>query len=366
MKRETAPPEFGEGSNVILTDTPPLPAIPHTRRQERRWVVLLLLLGLGSTLLLTTLAGNAETVALLRAANPFFVALICLTQFLRYVAMTVSLRAVAEIVNGFAPMVTLFQVVVAAQAANRTFVGGAAGLVIRLAFFLRRGMHSGTFFAMETIEDCASLVAVALLFVAGLTVVLASGVGPSLRWDVIGLVIAGALALATLAIFVVRRRAWVEAAADVSAQSINRVIGKFARRNVYDPRRVRGGVADFYRGLALAKTDARRVFISCCCSLARLSCDAVALYFAYLAIGYPVPFGTVLLIFIVSTSISTLAAVPGQIGVMETTLALMSTALGVPFPAAVSASLLFRFISFWLPIPFGYAFAWNLQRKELI
>ncbi|MBI4672686.1 MAG: flippase-like domain-containing protein, partial [Chloroflexi bacterium] len=255
--------------NAILTDAPPLPAIPHTRRQERRWIVLLLLLGLGSTLLLTTLAGNAETFALLRDANLFFVALIGVTQFLRYVAMTGSVRVVAEIVKVRVPLTRMFQVTVAAHAANRTFVGGAAGVLIRLAFFLKRGMHSGTFVAVETIEDGASLAAVALLFITGLYVVLANGAGNGLRWDVIGLVIAGALALAGLVIFLLRRRALVERLAETLAQAVNRVIAKFAHRNLYDEHRVRGGVADFYRGLELAQTDPQRVFVSFCCSLAR-------------------------------------------------------------------------------------------------
>lgn len=351
---------------IILSDTPPLPAVPHTRRQERRWIVVLLLLGLGSTILLTSLAGNAETVALLLTANLFFVACMALTQFVRYVAMTFSLRAVTRIVKMRVPFAPLFEVVVAAQAANRTFVGGAAGLVMRLAFFLRRGMHSGTFIAIETIEDVASLCAVALLFLTGAAIVMASEVGKGLDARVFGAVIAGAALLTGLAIALVRNRARVEQIADVLAQGINRLVEKFARRNLYDARRVRNGVDDFYRALALARTDPGRVVVSFCCALVRLGSDAVALYFAYLAIGYAIAPGAALLIFIVSTSVATVAAVPGQIGVMETTLTFTSAALGVPLPVAVSASLLFRAISFWLPIPFGYAFAWDLQRRELI
>ncbi len=352
--------------NLILTDTPPLPAVPHTQRQERRWIVVLLLLGLGSTILLTSLAGNAETFALLLNTNPFYVACIALTQFVRYVAMTVSLRAVTGIVKMRVPFVPLFEVVVAAQAANRTFVGGAAGLVLRLAFFLRRGMHSGTFVAVETIEDVASLGAVALLFLSGAAIVLSSEAGNALDARVFGAVIAGAVGLTVLVVALLRNRALVEQIADALAQGINRLVEKFARRNLYDARRVRGGVDDFYRALALARTAPGRVVISFGCALVRLGSDAVALYFAYRALGYEIAPGSVLLIFMVSTSVATLAAVPGQIGVMETTLALVSTALGVPLPVAVGASLLFRVISFWLPIPFGYAFAWDLQRRELI
>ncbi len=350
--------------NIIRSDAPPFSAAPRTRRQERRWFVVLVLLGLGSTILLTWFAGSAETLALLRRADLFFVACIALTQLARYVAMTFSLRAVTGIVKIRVPFAPLFQVVVAAQAANRTFVGGAAGLALRLAFFLRRGMRSGTFIAVETIEDVASLAAVAVLFLTGAAIVLTSEVGNAVdaRW--FGATIAGALILAFLLVALLRRRALVERIADASAQVVNRVVGNIARRNLYDARRVRGGVDDFYRALALARRDLYRVAISFSCSLVRLGSDAVALYFAYRAVGYAIAPGTALLIFIVSTSVATLAAVPGQIGVMETTLTLLSAALGVPLPVAVSASVLFRLISFWLPIPFGYAFAWNLQRRE--
>lgn len=352
--------------NVILSETPPLPAIPHTQRQERRWILVLLLLGLGSTILLTTFAGNAETFALLARAIPFFVALIALTQIGRYLAMAVSLRVVAEIVKMRVSMLPLFEVVVAAQAANRTFVGGAAGLAIRLSFFLRRGMRSGTFIAVETIEDGVSLVAVALLFLTGVVYVFSSDAGMGLNVQAVAVVSVGVLLLAALAIVLLRNRALVEKIADALAQGVNRIVGKIARRNLYDAARVRGGVNDFYSALLLAKTDLPRVLISFGCALTRLGCDALGLYFAYLAVGYEIAPGTALLIFIVSTSVSTLAAVPGGIGVMETTLALMSTALGVPLPIAVSAALLFRVISFWLPIPAGYAFAWHLQRREMI
>jgi CspA family cold shock protein len=75
---------------------------------------------------------------------------------------------------------------------------------------------------------------------------------------------------------------------------------------------VRGGVNDLYRSLALARRDPGRVTIAFLCAVGRLGSDWIALYFAFLAVGYPVPLGTVLMIFIVSTSVATLTIVPGQ------------------------------------------------------
>jgi len=355
-----------QNGQVLVPPVPSRPERPQAASERHRWIVVLLILGLASTLILTSFTGRAETFALLLNANLVFVAGIIAFQVLRYVAMTVSIRVIAAIVAVRAPFVELFEVVVAAQAANRTFIGGAAGLAIRLAFFVKRGMHSGTFVAVEGIEDAVSLVAVALLFLSGLGLVLVSGAGAGIRLDVIAAFIAGVIVLTAAVITLLRHRAWVERAADALARVVQATIGRLARRNWYSPERVQGGVADLYRAFALARRDPVRVLISFFCALGRLGCDWIALYFAFRAVGYDISPGAVLLIFIVSTSVATLAIVPGQIGVMETTLAVMATALGVPPPVAVGASLLYRLISFWLPIPFGYAFAWNLEKRGLL
>ncbi len=351
---------------MISEPTTTIYSPPPLRQPNRRWILVLLTLGLASTLLLTFLAGAAQTFSLLLNANLFFVACMIFFQTLRYVAMTISTRVVAAIVGLRVPLLPMFQTTVAASAANRTFIGGAAGLVIRGAFFLKRGMHGGTFAAVEGIEDVVSLCAISLMFIAGLAVVAASGAGAGLRWDVIAIFVVGAIALVYTVVMFVRQRVLVERAADSIARGVNRVIGKILRRNLYDAERVRGAVNDFYCALAFARREPLRVFISFLCAFARLACDWIALYFAFRAIGYDVAPGTVLLIFVVSSSIATLAAVPGQIGVLETTLAFMSTALGIPAPVAVSATVLYRLVSFWLPIPFGYAFAWHLERRGMI
>ncbi len=340
--------------------------VTPAHRRGHRWILVLLALSLGTTILLAFFAGTTQTLALLRNANVWFVLGIVAFQILRYVAMTISTRVVSEIVGVRVPLREMFQATVAAQAANRTFVGGAAGLMIRGAFLVQHGMPGGAFAAVESIEDVVSLGVVALMFGSGLAFVVARGGGENFRWDAIAIFVMGALALTGAVLFLVRRRAWVERAADRIARGLNYFYAKITRRNFYSAERVQRAVDDFYRALAFARREPRRVFIAFCCAFARLGCDWVALYFAFHAIGYEIAFGAVLLIFIVSTSVATLAAIPGQVGVMETTLTLMSTALGVPAAVAVSASVLFRVIAFWLPIPFGFAFAWRLEQRGLI
>src|SRR5258708_37386008 len=103
-------------------------------RPRRYWVLIFLALGLATTVVLTYFAGTAQTLALLSNANLLFVAFIFAFQGLRYIAMTLTTYTVAEIVNVRVPRIDLFQTSVAAQAANRTFFGGAGGLLSLLHF----------------------------------------------------------------------------------------------------------------------------------------------------------------------------------------------------------------------------------------
>lgn len=336
------------------------------RSQQHGWILVVLAIGLVVTIALTLYSGTAQTFSLLLHANLVFVAGVVVFQILRYVALTLSTRVVSKIVDVHLPFLPLFEAAIAATAANRTFVGGAAGLVIKGAFLLRRGMPAGTFAGVEGIEDVASLGAVAILFISGLGFVAANGAGSNIRWDLVGIFLVGVTLLATLVIMFLRRPALVNRTADAIARGVNALLGKILRRNLYHPERVQKSNSDFYGALALARRDPLRVFISFGCSVGRLGSDWVALYFAFHAIGYDVALGTVLLIFIVSTSVATISIVPGQIGVMDAALAFMSAALGIPPPVAVSATLLYRLVSFWLPIPFGYLFAWHLERTRQI
>lgn len=343
--------------------SPPLVA---PRRLEWHWLLVLLFGGVAVSLLLTVAAGGGETLALLRAASPFYVLLVIVTQMLRYAAIAFSTYVVIQIFGAHIQYVPLLEVTFAAQAANRTFVGGAAGLLIRGAFFLKQGLHVGIFAAVELIEDIVSVAAISLLFLTGLAIVLATGNAGQLNPTIVLGYLFGVLLLVVGVVWLLRQRAVVERLVEATAQILDAFSQRILRRRIYDRARVDAGVDDFYSGMGLARRDPPRVLIAFLCALVRLGCDAAGLYFAFLAVGVQVQPALVLIIFVASSSISTIAAVPGQIGVMETSLTLLSTSLGIPPAGAVSAALLFRAISFWLPIPLGYASAWWLGKRDLI
>ncbi len=84
------------------------------------------------------------------------------------------------------------------------------------------------------------------------------------------------------------------------------------------------------------------------------------------AFGQDMDFATVAVVYLTANALGSAAPTPGGIGAVETALALALTAFGVPNDAAVPAVLLFRLMTFWLPVIPGWLAFTQLTRKEQI
>jgi uncharacterized protein (TIRG00374 family) len=71
------------------------------------------------------------------------------------------------------------------------------------------------------------------------------------------------------------------------------------------------------------------------------------------AFSRSVPIAKIGLVYLTGSAIGSIIPTPGGIGAVEAGLTAGLTAAGVP--VAVSAVLLFRLLTFWLTIPFGWA-----------
>jgi uncharacterized protein (TIRG00374 family) len=89
---------------------------------------------------------------------------------------------------------------------------------------------------------------------------------------------------------------------------------------------------------------------------------AATLGAACLAFGTSVPFSTLLLVNIASSTLSGLVPAPGGLGVAEATLAGALTATGVPSATAISIALAYRLVTTWLPWLPGWVALRALER----
>ncbi len=95
-------------------------------------------------------------------------------------------------------------------------------------------------------------------------------------------------------------------------------------------------------------------------SLAYILCLAACVA----AFGRSVPFAKIGFVYLTGSALGSIIPTPGGLGAVEAALTAGLTAAGVPGAVAVSAVLLFRLLTFWLPVPFGWAAMNFLERKQ--
>jgi glycosyltransferase 2 family protein len=91
-----------------------------------------------------------------------------------------------------------------------------------------------------------------------------------------------------------------------------------------------------------------------------------ALYASVRAFGGSVSFVTLAVVWMAGSAIGSAAPTPGGLGAVEAALAAGLTAAGLPGGTAVSAVLLFRVATFWLPVAPGWLAFHILQRRDAL
>jgi uncharacterized membrane protein YbhN (UPF0104 family) len=84
------------------------------------------------------------------------------------------------------------------------------------------------------------------------------------------------------------------------------------------------------------------------------------------AFGGSMSITTVAVVFLTGNALGSAAPTPGGLGAVEGALSLGLTLAGLPAGTATSAVLLFRLLTFWLPVLPGWAAFSHLQRNEEI
>jgi uncharacterized membrane protein YbhN (UPF0104 family) len=84
------------------------------------------------------------------------------------------------------------------------------------------------------------------------------------------------------------------------------------------------------------------------------------------AFGGSIGWTAVVIVFLTGNALGSAAPTPGGLGAVEGALTLGLTVAGLPAGTATSAVLLFRLLTFWLPVLPGWAAFAYLQRKEAL
>ena len=103
---------------------------------------------------------------------------------------------------------------------------------------------------------------------------------------------------------------------------------------------------------------------ACTCQTAIILLDATTVWVLIEALGAEASAVAVFASFMISNLFRTIGILPGGLGTFEASSVLTLGLVGVPLPVALSATLLFRGLSFWLPMLPGMWFSQRLFRRR--
>lgn len=96
------------------------------------------------------------------------------------------------------------------------------------------------------------------------------------------------------------------------------------------------------------------------------ACYILCLTTCVMALGGSIAITSAAVVYLTGSALGSAVPTPGGLGAVEAALSAGLTAAGLPGATAVSAVLLFRTLTFWLPVPAGWAAFGYLQRKQAL
>jgi glycosyltransferase 2 family protein len=84
------------------------------------------------------------------------------------------------------------------------------------------------------------------------------------------------------------------------------------------------------------------------------------------ALGGSLPIASVAVVYLTGSALGSLVPTPGGLGAVEAALSAGLTAAGLPGAAALSSVLLYRLLTFWLPVPLGWVALKYLERRQAL
>ena len=335
--------------------------------RRRKLLALLILAGLALWLLLPQIEDVPKLAARLRrvALPPLLLALAF--QAPRYLAggflMSLCARHLPEPFSGLLGS----QVTLASGAAARLLpVGGAGGVAVRYAFLKKRGMDEPGIAAYFLLQNLLGAIVIVALFLASAlyqsahqssTTVAAHAVLPTAM-----AVLAGGSALVGL----IRRPEQALKLSHRVGTALDALTTRLFARTWRFAKRLPGAVQSLRQALVLGGGTASGFLKGLGYAFWTVAGDVASLHTVAVALSVPTSLATSVVVYSLGSFAGSAAAMPAGLGVTEGAMAAVYLASGYSADSALSTVLLFRALSFWLPIPLGAIAAWRLRTRQMI
>lgn len=282
----------------------------------------------------------------LGTANLGWLALAAAAEAGSLVAFGISRRTLLRANGGRIRLRTVMAVTYASQALSQSipFAGAELAVVYSYRQFRRFGLDAPTTSWALTVSWMCSTASLALLLLSG-AIANPAATGTALGFAGAALyLLPPAAVLLALRFTRVRRvlhrvLAWV-------ASGLKRMFGK--------PERGADGLEEFLDEVSRTTLPASQYALAFVTAIGNFALDCAALALSIAAMGQPVPWGSLLLVYGAGVTAGSTGLTPGGFLLVELTMSAALTASGVPGAKAIAAVLAYRVVNFWLVLLGGW------------
>jgi uncharacterized protein (TIRG00374 family) len=318
-------------------------------------VLTLIVLGLAIHLILPQLASLQHSYQIIRNMLIWAVVIAVVMEVASYLGSGYLLRTLAEI-SGSSLSIIKGALITLAGASFGMVAGGMVGSSAVTYRWMKKE-QVGTEAAVLAGTVPALFVDVALLAVSLIGLVHLLLVHQLSRLQVISFTATLALlvALSVLTVWGLRHREQLS----MLAERIAHWMASLLRRK-FDPDRIRNRLSRIFNAADLLLSG--NWLGPLLGAFLNILFDMLALYFIFIAAGYPVTLGMLLTGYGLPLLLGRMAfIVPGGIGIIESAMTGIFAGMGVPAPTAVVVVLGYRLLSFWMPLVLGFPVILVLQ-----
>ena len=336
-------------------------------RIDYKKLLYVLIIGVAVGLLLVKLVGEREALAVLQGAKTEFVVLAVISESLRYLAVALYNQKLLHFQGHHIGLWPFVELMLASGSANRIVsAGGMAGVYVRYRFFDKHGLSLGSLAIVLILQTCMTSIILFCIFLFGLFYLLSHRLLGTTQLLVTGAMICLVSGVLASVIVLYRRPRKVKSLLVSLTKLIDVPWKKLTRRGIYNDKEVIRNINNFYQAVDIARKNPVETGKAFVYSIMTLFADIFSLYFVFHALGFPIQLDVLLVGYAITNYIISLSLMPEGIGISELSLSAVYASMGVPAGIVVVATLLFRFISFWLPILVGLLTTWDLYRRSLL
>lgn len=332
--------EVRQGTETLIEGAP-----RHGGWRLLEGIILLTLLGMGLYILVHRFVGDREMLAVVRSANFLLIPVALAIETLSMLSVCRLNYEVLRLGGGKVPFSRMSLIYMSAYAFGHIVPGGNAGTFYLNYRELRRervsrGLIVKTLAVSYVIYSAAMIV----LLVAGLLISLFTGRLPFAYNATALAVSAGSLLFICFCVFVLRRPGLTRRMAGGVVRGAHHL---HLLRGVKEGE-VKDRVSEVNEYLLAIFTDRRNLLRTGLYGLGFWLMDIACLYTVFVAIGYPINPGILLVCYTIADIMGSLPLTPAGFGIFEVTLGATLYAFGYPKEILAAAILGFRFFSFWL------------------